>query len=32
MVFDFTADYTKKGPQEFFKGYKGYLQADALVP
>jgi transposase len=31
VVFDFTADYTKEGPQEFFKGYKGYLQADALA-
>ncbi len=31
VVFDFTADYTKAGPQEFFKGYKGYLQADALA-
>lgn len=31
VVFDFTADYTKQGPQEFFKGYKGYLQADALA-
>ncbi len=31
VVFDFTADYTKDGPEEFFKGYKGYLQADALA-
>src|SRR5262249_24359592 len=31
VVFDFTADYTRQGPQEFFKGYKGYLQADALA-
>jgi transposase len=31
VVFDFTADYTKEGPEEFFKGYKGYLQADALA-
>jgi transposase len=31
VVFDFTADYTKEGPQEFLKGYKGYLQADALA-
>jgi transposase len=31
VVFDFTADYTKGGPQQFFKGYKGYLQADALA-
>jgi hypothetical protein len=31
VVFDFTADYTKDGPEEFFKGYKGYRQADALA-
>lgn len=31
VVFDFTADYTKGGPEKFFKGYKGYLQADALA-
>jgi len=31
VVFDFTADYTAAGPQEFLKGYKGYLQADALA-
>jgi transposase len=31
VVFNFTADYTKQGPEEFFKGYKGYLQADALA-
>jgi transposase len=31
VVFDFTADYTKEGPEEFFKGYQGYLQADALA-
>jgi transposase len=31
MVFDFTADYTAQGPQKFLKGYKGYLQADALA-
>jgi transposase len=31
VVFDFTADYTKAGPQRFLKGYKGYLQADALA-
>lgn len=31
VVFDFTADYTKEGPQKFLKGYKGYLQADALA-
>jgi transposase len=31
VVFDFTADYTKEGPQQFFQGYKGYLHADALA-
>jgi hypothetical protein len=30
-VFDFTADYTAEGPEAFLKGYKGYLQADALA-
>jgi transposase len=31
VVFDFTADYTAGGPAAFLKGYKGYLQADALA-
>src|SRR5215471_14356037 len=31
VVFDFTADYTAAGPERFLKGYKGYLQADALA-
>src|SRR5262249_45013120 len=31
VVFDFTAAYTKDGPGEPFKGYKGYLQAGALA-
>jgi transposase len=31
VVFDFTADYSGSGPQSFLKGYKGYLQADALA-
>jgi transposase len=31
VVFDFTADYTAAGPNEFLKGYKGYFQADALA-
>jgi transposase len=31
VVFDFTADHTAKGPQAFLKGYRGYLQADALA-
>jgi transposase len=30
VVFDFTADYTRQGPEKFLAGYKGYLQADAL--
>jgi transposase len=31
VVFDFTAAYTGAGPERFLKGYKGYLQADALA-
>ncbi len=32
VVFDFTAEYTAaSGPEEFLKGYAGYLQADALA-
>jgi transposase len=31
VVFFFTADYTADGPEEFFQGYKGYFQADALA-
>jgi transposase len=31
VVFDFTADYTAAGPEGFLKGYRGYLQADALA-
>jgi transposase len=31
VVFDFTADYTAKGPTTFLEGYRGYLQADALA-
>jgi transposase len=30
VVFDYTTDYSGKGPQAFLKGYKGYFQADAL--
>jgi transposase len=30
-VFDFTADHTAAGPEQFLKGYRGYLQADALA-
>jgi transposase len=31
VVFDFTAAYTAAGPERFLKGYRGYLQADALA-
>jgi transposase len=31
VLFDFTADYTAAGPEQFLAGYKGYLQADALA-
>jgi transposase len=31
VVFDFTSDYTAQGPERFFAGYAGYLQADALA-
>ena len=31
VVFDFTADHTKAGPERFLDGYQGYLQADALA-
>jgi transposase len=31
VVFDFTADYTADGPEDFLEGYRGYLQADALA-
>jgi transposase len=31
VVFDFTADHTAAGPERFLKGYRGYLQADALA-
>jgi transposase len=31
VVFDFTADYTAAGPEQFLQGYRGYLQADALA-
>lgn len=31
VVYDFRADYKKEGPHQFLKGYKGYLQADALA-
>jgi hypothetical protein len=31
VVFDFTADYTVDGPEQFLRDYKGYPQADALA-
>jgi transposase len=31
VVFDFTADHTAAGPERFLRGYRGYLQADALA-
>jgi transposase len=31
MLFDFTAHYRRDGPEQFLKGYTGYLQADALA-
>jgi transposase len=31
VVFDFTANYTAAGPEQFLQGYRGYLQADALA-
>jgi hypothetical protein len=30
VVFDFTLDRTRNGPQDFLKDYQGYLQADAF--
>jgi transposase len=31
VVFDFTTHYRRDGPEQFLKGYSGYLQADALA-
>jgi transposase len=31
VVFDFTTHYRRDGPEQFLKGYAGYLQADALA-
>jgi hypothetical protein len=31
VVFDFTRGYSSDGPEAFFAGYTGYLQADALA-
>src|SRR5262245_54318631 len=30
VVFDFTTHYRRDGPEQFLKGYVGYLQAEAL--
>lgn len=30
-MFDFTTNYTADGPEQFFEGYTGHLQADALA-
>jgi transposase len=31
IVFDFTPSRSRDGPEEFLKGFKGYLQADAFA-
>jgi transposase len=31
VMFDFTTHYRRDGPEQFLKGYEGYLQADALA-
>jgi transposase len=31
IVYDYTATRERAGPEEFLKGYQGYLQADAYV-
>jgi transposase len=31
VVFDFTPHHKRDGPEQFLKGYSGYLQADALA-
>jgi transposase len=31
VVFDFTRDHKADGPERFFQGFTGYLQADALA-
>ncbi len=31
VVFDFTDHYRRDGPEQFLKGYAGYLQADGLA-
>jgi len=29
ILYDYTATRERAGPEEFLKGYRGYLQADA---
>ncbi|PYU65672.1 MAG: IS66 family transposase, partial [Acidobacteria bacterium] len=29
IVYDYTGNHSREGPEEFLKGYHGYLQADA---
>ena len=29
IVYDYTGNHSREGPEEFLKGYKGFLQADA---
>ena len=29
IVYDYTGNHSREGPEEFLKGYNGYLQADA---
>jgi transposase len=29
IVYDYTGNHSREGPEEFLKGYSGYLQADA---
>lgn len=30
VYFDFTTDHSRDGPERMFRGYEGYIQADAL--
>jgi hypothetical protein len=29
IVYDYTGNHSREGPEEFLRGYNGYLQADA---
>jgi hypothetical protein len=29
IVFDYTDDHSRDGPQKFLRNFRGYLQADA---